>query len=203
MLAGIYLTCTMAMTTLSMVLTVLVLNLHELSERPVPRWAQIVFLRYLSRLFCQRDPQCDAFAASHSAGAKSRPCATIIRTHSSTSPDKPLLPNVYAGGDTAAKRVQKEGEETNGGIPGAVRGPQLDGGYIVWERHRERRTMSASSSSHARPNYSADWHWLATVVDRLFFWSFLVTLIAISLYLFHPLIWMQWTSDETQYVDEV
>ncbi len=32
----------MAITTLSMVLTVFVLNLHHVSDRPVPRWAKKV-----------------------------------------------------------------------------------------------------------------------------------------------------------------
>jgi hypothetical protein len=38
-----------------------------------------------------------------------------------------------------------------------------------------------------KPDYSKDWQAVAEVVDRLFFWSFLMTIIAISLVLFHPL----------------
>ena len=49
----IYLTCTMAMGTVSVCLTVLVLNLHHRdAERPVPRWARIVFLKYLAAIIC-------------------------------------------------------------------------------------------------------------------------------------------------------
>ena len=46
---GIYLTCTMGITTLSMVLTVLVLNLHNIKDYPVPEWAYNVFLNYVPR----------------------------------------------------------------------------------------------------------------------------------------------------------
>ena len=47
---GIYLTCTMAITTLAMILTVLVLNLYHSSDRPVPNWATNVIFIGLARL---------------------------------------------------------------------------------------------------------------------------------------------------------
>ena len=47
---GIYLTCTMAITTLSMVLTVFVLNLHHITDRPVPHWVKRLVLVYLARM---------------------------------------------------------------------------------------------------------------------------------------------------------
>ena len=37
------------------------------------------------------------------------------------------------------------------------------------------------------PDYSKEWHKLAEVVDRLFFWTFLIAILAISILLFHPL----------------
>ena len=45
----------MAITTLSMVLTVMVLNLHSISDRPVPRWMRVIILDYLAKLFCKCD----------------------------------------------------------------------------------------------------------------------------------------------------
>ena len=42
----------MAITTLSLVLTVFVLNLHYVTDRPVPRWAKKLVLVYLARLLC-------------------------------------------------------------------------------------------------------------------------------------------------------
>ena len=195
-------TCTMALTTLSMVLTVLVLNLHELSDRPVPRWAHLVFLHYLSRLFCQRSAPSAAPGrrASVSTDDRARPRATVVRTNSPTSPDKPLLPagRVYADGGFKRSGSGQVDGEVNGNVGSVLAGPR-ESGYIVWEKHRERRTTTSSvSSAKTKADYSADWHWLATVVDRLFFWSFLVTLIAISVFLFHPLVRIQWTGDGTE-----
>ncbi|CAD5112703.1 DgyrCDS1923 [Dimorphilus gyrociliatus] len=51
-LLGIYLTVTMAITTLSMVLTVFVLNLHYISDRPVPSWAKTLIIDYMGRCMC-------------------------------------------------------------------------------------------------------------------------------------------------------
>lgn len=46
----IYLTCTMALGTASVCLTVLVLNLHHRdAERPLPKWLRTVVLHYLAR----------------------------------------------------------------------------------------------------------------------------------------------------------
>ena len=49
-MSGIYLTCTMAITTLSMILTVLVLNMHYNTDRPVPAWSTNVIFIGLARL---------------------------------------------------------------------------------------------------------------------------------------------------------
>ena len=38
-----------------------------------------------------------------------------------------------------------------------------------------------------KPDYSKDWHKLAEIVDRIFFWTFLMAIVAISILLFHPL----------------
>ena len=45
----IYLTCTLAITTLSMVLTVLVLNVYGITDRPVPDWTRRFILVHLAR----------------------------------------------------------------------------------------------------------------------------------------------------------
>lgn len=42
----------MAITTMSMVLTVYVLNLYGISDRPVPPWARTIVTGYLARLVC-------------------------------------------------------------------------------------------------------------------------------------------------------
>jgi len=56
---------TMALGTMSVCLTVLVLNLHHRdAERPVPRWARVLVLRYLARLLCVRARKPKTMAAN-------------------------------------------------------------------------------------------------------------------------------------------
>ncbi|XP_064619930.1 neuronal acetylcholine receptor subunit alpha-10-like isoform X2 [Lineus longissimus] len=55
-LIGIYLTTTMAMTSLSIVLTVFVLQLHHVGphERPVPEWVKFIMFKIVARLLFMR-----------------------------------------------------------------------------------------------------------------------------------------------------
>jgi len=56
---------TMALGTMSVCLTVLVLNLHHRdAERPVPRWARVLVLRYLAKLLCVRARKPKTMAAN-------------------------------------------------------------------------------------------------------------------------------------------
>ena len=54
-LLGIYLTSTMAITTLAMVATVFVLNLYSMKDKPVPLWAKKVFVKYVAKMLCMCD----------------------------------------------------------------------------------------------------------------------------------------------------
>jgi len=47
--AVIYLTCTLVITTLSMVLTVLVLNIYGTTDHPVPAWMRDLVLIFIAR----------------------------------------------------------------------------------------------------------------------------------------------------------
>ena len=55
-LAGIYLTVTMAMTSLSIVLTVFVLQLHHVgpNQKRVPRWVKRIVIDVIARVICMR-----------------------------------------------------------------------------------------------------------------------------------------------------
>ena len=65
-LLGIYLTSTMAITTLVMVATVFVLNLYNMKEKPVPLWVKRVFVTYVARILCM----CDCDTGSETLSAK-------------------------------------------------------------------------------------------------------------------------------------
>jgi len=58
MIAGVYTTFVMLMNTWSVMLTVLVLNLHHRNEcRPIPAWLRIVAFEGLARLLCMYTQQ--------------------------------------------------------------------------------------------------------------------------------------------------
>lgn len=56
---GIYLTVTMAMTSLSIILTVFVLQLHHVGphQRPVPKWLKFICVRILAKIMCMNTSQ--------------------------------------------------------------------------------------------------------------------------------------------------
>ncbi|XP_052098173.1 neuronal acetylcholine receptor subunit alpha-2-like [Mytilus californianus] len=58
-LIGIYLTCTMGMTSMSIILTVFVLQLHHVGphQRPVPKWLRIICFNFLGKIMCLRPPR--------------------------------------------------------------------------------------------------------------------------------------------------
>ena len=175
----------MAITTLSMVLTVLVLNLHSISERPVPRWIKIVMNHYMARLFCK----CDAPESSRKPE---------IQNHVKRRRKPPFGGTVHDGEDV---EEQVPIIALNGSVNSGT--GQETTSFVLLSNHHERNSRSRHSSASGKsgkysssgggaaqeekPDYSKDWQTLAEGVDRLFFWTFLLAIVAISLLLFHPL----------------
>lgn len=151
----IYLTCTMGITTLSMVLTVLVLNLHFTSDFPVPPWLNTIVLQYTARALCmcQQTPS-DGSVPKRYSRAESH---IVARPPPSKSDgDEEEMVEL-----TIRRRLLGE--------------------------HREPIDQKKDDKSEPEPDYSKDWKKLADVVDRLFFWLFLLAIIVSTLLLFQPL----------------
>ena len=161
-----------------MVLTVMVLNLHSISERPVPYWVKIIILHHLARLFClgPADPiedSQDPYSNNHVRKKRKtigRKSVTMIEVND-TDEHVPII-----------------------AINGTVSSGQGETSFVRMARpsyanitSRNNNDISASDSEEEKPDYSKDWHRLAEVVDRLFFWTFLLAIVAISILLFHPL----------------
>ncbi|ELT93061.1 hypothetical protein CAPTEDRAFT_146658, partial [Capitella teleta] len=138
-LLGIYLTATMAITTLSMVLTVFVLNLHYVSgERPVPRWIRRLVLHYIGHLLGISGRK-DEFRPQPT------PSAVTVQT-------------------------------------------ELNGEHnIVASASSTLLQLKSKASEERAPDYTKDWKLVAEVLDRLFFWLFLLAILITTLILFHPL----------------
>jgi hypothetical protein len=131
----------MAITTLSMVLTVLVLNLHHISgDHPVPPWMKRVFLRHAACMLGGHLP-----AEKHRLIVKS----TLENVEAEDG-------IVESANHTVQQMLEKEVGET----------PQLP--------QKERNIK--------------EWKVVAEVLDRLFFWAFLVAIVLTTLsLLFRPL----------------
>lgn len=165
-LLGIYLTSTMAITTLAMVSTVFVLNLHHAGERPVPKWAKKLFFVFLARLFCmcsfcKLPPSQDSRRESHSVRSSYASSSSDHQreTRPSIAQASPFVLSVPSRKKSVAsydRKLSKEGGEKN-------------------------------------PDYSKDWKRLAEVFDRLFFFICLIAIIATTLVLFHPITTAKWT----------
>ena len=179
--AGIYLTCTMAITTLSMVLTVFVLNLHHVTDRPVPAWAKKLVLVYLARLMCMCtcNTQSDAEAA-RAEDKKNKYRVTPNSLGRAIGNQIGLLAGL--NGTLGASSARQE----RGGPQHTIidqHGVHYRSTYTYgFEEKRAKDDPKKQEEEWAR-----EWRHLAEVVDRLFFWIFLSAIVITTLLLFHPL----------------
>ena len=158
----IYLTATMTLGTISICLTVLVLNVHHRGARtPVPKWLQKLCLVYTARLLC-------------------------VRTRKS----RRVREKVYVKPRNSSKKKAVEG---NGVIDDmellslTINNPSrtatsTSNGPKSLALNNSACTLASLQSENEgnfdgapdEPDYSKDWHELAHVLDRLFFWLLLV-----------------------------
>ena len=169
----------MAVTTLSMVLTVLVLNLHGIADRPVPRWLEVLLLNYLAKLLCM------SCTSDYDKIHKHKRSRTIRRTVNNGSMHNSILDD------------ESEEQVPIIALNGSVRGNATTHETSFtspWER-RVTSSPQKPKPSHSKdetepqkpPDYSKEWQRIAEVVDRFLFWLFLFFVVVISLILFHPL----------------
>ena len=167
--AVLYLTTTMGLGTVSVCLTVFILSLHHRdSSRPVPRWARLLVLRYLSSLLCVRSRRPPHRHRSRverdwrlSSGALPPPpsaelgCLRGLSVGRAADGKPYALPNGRRHSDEAPPDSDSETQ------PEAERAAAAAAGSgSRWREKRERRACAERS----------DWKEMANVLDRLFFW---------------------------------
>jgi len=199
--AGVYLTCTMATTTLAMVSTVFVGNLYETKDRPVPAWARTLLLHYAARLL-----GCCTRCVDAPAGFEPPP------------PQTPSPPPVPSDHDQA---YDDDDDDNDGRSTSSWHHPSyrlaalqdappdngVDGGDIYRPRSPSTspaiRLIVRGSSALGRAtaamggrrrggiqivrSYSKDWTNVGAVCDRLFFWLCLCLAVIATVVLFQPL----------------
>ena len=182
MFAGIYLTCTMAITTLSMVLTVFVLNLHHIQDRPVPPWAKTLFLRYLARMLCMcqyiPNPE-DEEATTVKEDKKNKYRVTPNSLGKAIGNQIGLLASLNG----TLGMGDQENRDSSSTQQLDHHGSNYTSHYTFAEESRREKDFHKRKEEQ----YAKDWKHLAEVVDRMFFWLFLSAIIITTLLLFHPL----------------
>jgi len=148
----IYLTCTMALGTFSVCLTVFVLNLHHRDvECPVPRLAYVLVLRYLASLL----------------RVQARKPTTLNerrRRFDSRDGAASYTPSVRQ----AARLVQVKKASDNASLNGGATERIFE---LTEVRTYEEKIPEID-------DFSDDWKELAHVLDRLFFWIILLSMTA-------------------------
>ena len=183
----------MAITTLSMVLTVFVLNLHHVTDRPVPSWAKKLVLVYLARLMCMctcdfgQDPE-----RGQADDKKNKYRVTPNSLGKAIGNQIGLLASL--NGTLGVNSPSGSGRPERGGHPPGGGG---GGGHTIVDQHgvhyRSTYTYGFEEKREAKDpkkleeEWARDWRHLAEVVDRLFFWIFLSAIVITTLLLFHPL----------------
>ncbi len=178
----------MAITTLSMVLTVFVLNLHHVNDRPVPEWAKRIVFFYLARMMgmCSLAKH---YVKEHKRRKSSlarglNPNSVLYRrpSHHSNNP----IPMDPEGEEQSTPIMELSARATANGTPEITKPIQTAHDYPPGLQEMIR-TKNQSACKEEKPDYSKDWRRMAEVFDRLFFWLFLLAILISTLVLFHPL----------------
>ena len=182
----------MAITTLSMVLTVFVLNLHHVTDRPVPHWAKKIVLVYLARLLCMCQFEAKVMAEEEDIqDKKNRYRVTPNSLGKAIGSQIGLLASLNG---TLGVKSSPATRPKNREPP-----PERDKEHthVFMDKNqsnfRSRYTYGADDRSNKcdpkrlEEEWAREWRHLAEVVDRLFFWLFLSAIVITTLLLFHPL----------------
>ncbi len=174
----------MAITTLSMVLTVLVLNLHHMTDRPVPMWAKKLILVYLARLLCMCSYEAQVMAAKEE-DKKNKYRVTPNSLGKAIGNQIGLLASLngtlgVSSSSTNSSRSAALGNRQNRQYQHSL--PFRSQYTYGFDDKKDKVDTKKQEEEWAK-----EWRRLAEVVDRLFFWIFLSAIVITTLLLFHPL----------------
>ncbi|XP_029633439.1 neuronal acetylcholine receptor subunit alpha-10 isoform X2 [Octopus sinensis] len=162
-LIGIYLTVTMGMTSLSIILTVFVLQLHHVGpqQKPVARWLKLLSFNFLARLVCisthgRREPW-RRYALTDDIPKEDMCLTTYV---DSTCPSDPANCNGTLAPSNALTTDKSGGSTSHG-----------HGGERI-TRHLKILVSRQEADDHEE--VVLEWQLVALVMDRFLFWIFLI-----------------------------
>ena len=168
----------MGITTLSMILTVFVLNLHHITDRPVPPWIKRLCFIYIARMIGMCGTANEAVREQRYHNEKSgffRQSSIII---DSDGEERTAIFEL---------RHRPTQANTTGGPESAINSNNAN---IHMNTHAlliNSRPPKLREGEPPKEDYAKDWKKVAEVFDRLFFWLFLLAIFISTMVLFHPL----------------
>ncbi|CAL8369620.1 unnamed protein product [Lota lota] len=209
-LIGEYLLFTMIFVTLSIIITVFVLNVHHRSPKThgMPHWVRRVFLDAVPRvLFMKRPPTAAKQSCKKLIEMMHRP-TVVSATGSSRSlfqfcclhdddadadaDDDAADPERGASGGTRKRTRKESNAEGSPTGSGKDSGPRQDFGVPVLSPAVQRAIEGVQYiADHLRAedadfSVKEDWRYVAMVIDRIFLWMFVLVCILGSVGLFLP-----------------
>ena len=174
----IYLTCTMALGTLSVCFTIVVLNMHHRnSEVPMPPYCKLLMLNYLARALCVRTRK-NRNNHNHRHSGSERLYSKPESDSVSISIGSRIYKRKRMNNDATMLRPMLHQSRTENGesnsnthLPAVKTDKNEDNG-------RASHVTEATKKDNAR-----DWQDLALVLDRLFFWIVFVLMSGSALFI--------------------
>lgn len=184
-----YLTCTMAITTLSLVLTVVVLNIYAVNDHPVPDWAKRFILTHLAKFLCMRHH--DGTVTGRSTKSIKEVAMTCELTRCAVTPQIGQVTDDVSGVSSRPPNdVRGDTFISPNDVSGiTLRTPevQLESSFAARQQLRELSLTDDVEAKMAEKVWAKEWQKLAEVVDRTFFCLFLMAVIVTTMLLFQPL----------------
>lgn len=183
--AVLYLTATMSLGTLSICMTVLVLNVHYRASRdsqPVPHWIRKLVLHFLARLVCFKTevPRSHekVYAKSQKQAKRRKKAKLNSRQENNGAVDDMELISLTVNTHTPSPKCIPRFHTANG--PNSVHHVTDN----VTSHHQDTEHSSPSDTEpDSEIDFSKEWHELAHVMDRLFFWILFTLMTASAVFI--------------------
>lgn len=173
LLTGIYLTVTMAMTSLSIILTVFVLQLHHVSphQKKVPKWLRVIMFEIIARLVRMRSNVKQLQGHDSSTRQEDICLSTFMESRDEKNCNGSLRP--HQGTVSRTRYFDKHGQrETKDKITNHL-----------------KILISKQDSEEEYQDVVNQWRLVAQIMDRFLFWLFLIgsTISTIIILVFLPM----------------
>ncbi|XP_023108953.1 neuronal acetylcholine receptor subunit alpha-9 [Felis catus] len=168
-LIGKYYIATMALITASTALTIMVMNIHfcGAEARPVPHWARVVILKYMSRVLCVYDVGESCLSPRHNRE----------RTHLTKVYGKLPEPNLNMDRNKDLPRKKEINKLLKNDLGCQGENPQDADSYCARYKVLTRNIeyIAKCLKDHKATNSKgSEWKKVAKVIDRFFMWVFFI-----------------------------